>query len=232
MLEQSNFSFIWDNWIEPLIDDIQSQADPDFIMRTSLHRQSREELLAVSEKYFKQKRHELKCEYYGKNYKDNSSTERLMDFHKLSSILCRTLIEYKVFDFDIDCAAEIANSRETTDINWFVRNPLINYRLAFFTSVVFLYQSMIFLYSKSNKKLFDKLTQRKKLDLYSQPYKYSESNVNESFNGKVHESFENSVVLGLSKRDIKGHSFDLLLYATIMYQLEEYNKVLLLNGLI
>lgn len=80
---------------------------------------------------------------------------------------------------------------------------------------------MLFLYSSNNETLFEGLTKNKKLDLYSTNYKGSEN--------KVHASFENSVVLGLSKRDIKGHSFDLLLYATMMYQLEEYNKALLLN---
>lgn len=220
MQDQSNFSYIWDTWIEPLIETIMAQADGDFINTANLQRRSREELHDISEKFFLQKRHELKCEYYGSNYKQNG-TGGLMDFHKLSSVLCRTLIEYKVFKFDIDCGIKMAGTKKSTDIDWFVKNTLINYRLAFYASVVFLYQSMLFLYSDSDKGLFDKLTKKKKLDLYSTLNKIPEN--------KVHASFENSVVLGLSKRDISGHSFDLLLYATMMYQLEEYNKLLLLK---
>lgn len=220
MQDQSNFGYIWDTWIEPLIETIKSQADDDFKIKTNLQRRSRKELFGVSENFFLQKRHELKCEYYGNNYKENG-TEGLMDFHKLSSVLCRTLIEYKVYAFDVDCGTEIANTKNSADIEWFVKNSLINYRLAFYASVVFLYQSMLFLYSDSDKGLFDKLIEKKKLDLYSTHCDTSEN--------KVHASFENSVVLGLSKRDISGRSFDLLLYATMMYQLEEYNKLLLLK---
>lgn len=152
MLAQSNFSFIWDTWIEPLIADMQSQADCEFIEKTSLKRRRREELFDVSEKFFLQKRHELKCEYYGNNYKENT-TEGLMDFHKLSSILCRTLIEYKVFAFDINCGTEIANTKNSTDIDWFVRNVLINYRLAFL-QVLFFCTSLCFFYIQATMKHF------------------------------------------------------------------------------
>ena len=43
----------------------------------------------------------------------------------------------------------------------------------------------------------------------------------------LHESFENYMVLDLAKRDINNRSFDYFMYAANMFQLEEYNRILL-----
>ncbi len=210
----TNFQFIWQEWIMPLADDLLKEVDIDFCEKTDLKKRDMEELLAPAEKYFKKKRKELKIVFYGNGYENKIHR---MDFHKLSSILCRTLIQYKVFDFDITECEKIAESKDEKDIDWLVKNALINFRLAFYASVVFLYQSMLFEYDNDeNIEVFEKLKKKECLDLYE--------NHNKNFSNGVHESFENSVVLDLSKRDINNKSFDFLMYATIMYQLEEYNK--------
>lgn len=225
MPDISNFQFIWEKWITPLVYDIFQQVDSEFVKRTRFKVRDLDELEKKAEKYFLQRRRLLKSEYYGK---DDLSVVRLMDFHKLSSIICRTLIEYKVFEFDINACNQIANKKDKTDTDWLVKNALANYRLAFFSSVVFLYQSMIFLSDKDKDSederfINKKLKENKKLDLYSDCY---------TNNKRVHESFENCIVLNLAKRDINGRSSDLLMYATIMYQLEKYNRSLILNNLI
>lgn len=219
--ELSNFQYIWKEWITPLIDDIFEQIDVDFVKQTNLKKRDLKSLGKAAEKFFLKKRHLLKIEYYGNNYKADESVTRLMDFHKLSAVLCRTLVEYKVFEFDINACWYIAQSKEATNTDWLVKNALVNYRVAFFASVVFLYQSMLYLNYESNVRIFEGLKERKKLDLYS--------HVKDSTLNRVHESFENCMVLNIAKRNINGRSFDLLTYASLMYQLEEYNKVLILN---
>lgn len=226
MKKITNFQFIWKEWIMPLAEDLLKEVDTDFCQKTYLKKRDMEELFVPAEKYFKKKRKELKIVFYGNGYKDKVHR---MDFHKLSAVLCRTLIQYKVFDFDITECEKIAESKDEKDIDWLVKNALINFRLAFYASVVFLYQSMLFEYdddekgndndNNENKKVFKKLKEKECLDLYE--------NHNKNFSNGVHESFENSVVLDLSKRDINNKSFDFLMYATIMYQLEEYNKAIL-----
>lgn len=218
----SNFQYIWKEWIVPLIDDIYHQIDPTFVEKTGLKKRDLNSLGISAEKYFLKRRHILKCEFYGNNYKFDESVIRLMDFHKLSAVICRTLVEYKVFEFDISSCLEIAQDKEETDTDWLVKNALANYRVAFFASVVFLYQSMVFLSSKdkTDSKILAGLLKKEKLDLYS--------HIQSNAINKVHESFENCMVLNIAKRDINCRSFDMLTYATLMYQLEEYNKAIII----
>lgn len=97
----------------------------------------------------------------------------------------------------------------------------MNYRLAFYGSVVFMFHSMQFEYHERDSVLFELLEKKGKLNLYE---------TNLPNNGKVKESFENCIILDLAKRDNGNRSFDYFMYAIIMYQLEEHNKNLLLSG--
>ncbi len=45
-----------------------------------------------------------------------------------------------------------------------------------------------------------------------------------------HESFENYIIIDLAKRDVNNKSFELFMYAALMYQLEEYNRIILKDG--
>lgn len=216
----TNFQFVWENWIEPLADDIYNQISKDFIDRCNVEKRNMAELRKGAERYYKERRKALKINFYGKDYEEEWLKPHRMDFHKLSSILCRTLIEYKIFDFDVAECEKMAAEIDKTDTDWLVKNALVNFRMAFYTSIVFLYQSMLFKYSEKAPEITKALRDKKKLELYNQVQK-------DDVEGRIHESFENCMVLDLAKRDISNRSFDFLMYATIMYQLEEYNKVLL-----
>lgn len=216
-----NFDFIWDNWIIPLSKKLYEDMDADFreFCNVRLKEDDFQNICIKASKYYLNKRKELKSEYYGKDYTD----KHRMDFHKLSAIFCRTLIEYKLFDFDVNQCEKFIDQRKInrTNTDWLVKNALVNFRMAFYTSVVFLYQSMLFKYS-NDVVIYNRLKMHKCLDLY----KSAGINVD----GKVHESFENCIVLDLAKRDINNRSFDYFMYSTIMFQLEEYNYNLLQNG--
>lgn len=215
----SDFNYIWDNWVVGSLSKIESQMDTDFKRQANVRRRNTDEIKKVAAEYFLSKREKIKKEYYGETPSSNS---HLMDFHKLSAILCRTLIEYKVYDFDIaECKKYIEkNSVDSKNTDWLVHNALVNFRVAFYASIVFLYNSILFQLSSSKSQLYPLLLQQKKLNLYTHEDK-----------GNIHESFENSLVLNLAKRDVNNRSFDTFLYSTIMYQLEQHNMMLLKNEL-
>lgn len=150
-----------------------------------------------------------------------SNDDHRMDFHKIAALICRTMIEYKVFIFDVERCKQYADKNiDEYNTDWVVKNALVNFRLAFYSSIVFLYQSMLYTYSSKDEKIFGKLQQKKCLDLYNADKKQPSANT-------VQESFENCIVLDLAKRDIANRSFDDFMYAIIMYQLEEHNIHLL-----
>ena len=220
-IDISDFGFIWKEWISPLIVKISEQMDPEFKRMSNFSIRDLSWIEILASKYYVEKRETIKKEYYGDD-PSSASKKHMMDFHKLSAVLCRTLIEYKVYNFDTRiCGQYIEDKKiDSKNTDWLVHNALVNFRLAFYVSVVFLYQSMLFRLEEENTILYEALRDQKKLNLYTKEN-----------NGNVHESFENSLVLDLAKRDINDRSFDCFLYSTIMYQLEEYNKLLLRNSI-
>lgn len=221
MNDMSNFRYIWINWINPLIKDLYAQTDKKFVEYCKVEIRDLDNIYNNAEKYYQRKREEVKRTFYGEYHKGDSQLDHRMDFHKISAIICRTFIEYKVYNFDeVLCQQYVDKNIDSYDTDWVVRNALINYRLAFYSSVVFLFHAMQFEYYTEDKELFDLLEKESKLNLY-------ETHI--SNNTKVKESFENCIILDLAKRDINNHSFDYFMYAIIMYQLEEHNKNYLYN---
>ncbi|MBQ3546323.1 MAG: hypothetical protein IJA34_15270 [Lachnospiraceae bacterium] len=94
MEEISNFKFIWEEWIVPLVRYIYNQTDEKFREYCNFNIRKLEELCKNSERYYQYKREELKSAFYCNNYKKNSETEHYMDFHKLSAIIMYQLEEH------------------------------------------------------------------------------------------------------------------------------------------
>lgn len=230
MSELSNFQYIWKHWIVPLIDDLLSKMDQTFRQECNVKIRDLDKICEAAEKYYQVKRAQVKKEFYGEYHKGDSETDHRMDFHKIGAIICKTLMEYKVYDFDMDqCKKYVERKNDPYDTDWVVKNALINYRLAFYGSVVFLFHAMIFEYSRTNPELSKKLADREKLDLYKCGSNLEKEKAeNEK---SVKESFENSIVLDLAKGDVGNRSFDYFMYAIILYQLEEHNKNLLIEKL-
>lgn len=228
MEELSNFQYIWKQWIVPLIDDLYSQMDDEFKRYCHAGIRDLNKICIDAEKYYQKKRALVKKEFYGEYHKGDSETDHRMDFHKIGAIICKTLIEHKVYNFDTDCCKKyVEQKNDPCDTDWVVKNALINFRLAFYGSVAFLFQAMRFEYSKNYPALYEELSKKGKLDLYK-----VNSNAEETDTigmKSVKESFENCIVLDLAKRDIGNRSFDYFMYAIILYQLEEHNKNLLIQ---
>lgn len=211
--ELSNFDYIWNNWVKPLIYKIYHGMDEEYRSFVDAEICDLEKVGKAASDFFQSRRMKLKREYYGKEEEGNLHKHRL-DFCKLGAVLCRTFIECKVIKFDLAKCEEYQKNIERKNTDWLVKNALVNYRIAFYASIVFLYQSMLFRYQ--NAEYAEKLRANRKLDLYS---RYN--------NEEEHESFENHIVLNLAKRDLANKSFDYLDYSAILLGLEEYNKLLL-----
>ena len=210
----NNFDFIWDKWIAPTVNKVFAQMDDEFKTQCSARILNCAEIKTKAEDYFQKRRAQLKDDYYGRDGEKENDDHR-MDFHKLSAIICRTMVEYKTVTFDLTECERYSIAIDPHDTNWLVRNSLINYRIAFLSSVVFLYNAMLFKY-KDEARINQKLRNQRRLVLYD--------SVQDS---GLHESFENYMVLDLAKRDINNRSFDYFMYAANMFQLEEYNRILL-----
>lgn len=205
---------MWDSWIVPIIEEIYNQTNEDFRCACNVEKRNLNDIKYKAEKYYQAKRTELKESFYGNRFKSDFDAEYKMDSHKISAILCRTLMEYKVFTYDIaKCEKYIKEHKNNLNTEWMSRNALMNYRLAFYVSVMFLYRSMLYEYKESSYKLYRELKNNKTLYFYKADK-----------NNKITESFESSIILDLAKRDVSNRSFDCLMFSLIMYQLEEYNK--------
>lgn len=210
----SNFEFIWEKWIVPTVEKVFAQIDENFKTKCNARILHCSEIKPKAEKYFQERRAQLKDDYYGQDG-DKENEEHRMDFHKLSAIICRTMVEYKTVTFDLEKCEQYSLEIDPHDTNWLIRNSLINYRIAFLSSVVFLYNAMLFKY-QDEAQINQKLRDQRKLILYDSAQDIG-----------LHESFENYMVLDLAKRDINNRSFDYFMYAANMFQLEEYNRILL-----
>ena len=223
----TNFQFIFTYIVEPVIDEIESTVDVDFKKKFVFRRNDLELIRDRCENFYQEKREDLKKLFYGNKYTKEHAEDKkyCLDLHKIASIICYSLIKYKVFVFDSDKVNEHLNSLSgdtTLKTDWIIDNVLVNYKLAFNFSIAFIYYKMLFdATNNGDEELARKIQTQRGLSLYK------EHSNNEVI--KRHESFKNSVILDFFKRDVKGRSFDYFMYATVLFQIEEYNKIIFKN---
>lgn len=219
MTKQENqefFYFAWDSWIVPLSQELFNDMDKNFRLKVNAKIGDLDFIRIKAEEYFFSRYNTFKNDYYG--YMDDNQTP---DIHKICAILCRTLIEEKIIKYDITvCQKYIEEHIDKHNTDWLVKNALVNYRIAFYASITLLYEGMLFKY-KNDKTMHEKLKNNRKLNLYTKS-DGSPKSIN-------HESFENYIILDLAKRDVNNKSFEFFMYAALMYQLEEYNRMILEN---
>lgn len=208
-----SYDYIFHKIVIPLVEEIAEDVDSDFKDACDFETLNTENIFAKSHPFFKQKRENIKKNFYGdiflKKGEDLDDDKYRLDLHKIASIVCAALIRNKVFWYDEKKAKDYISKKEfSTD--WLIKNILINYRLAVHTSFSIIYNKMLFDHEETNKKLYNDIENQQGLYLYR--------------TNDEHESFENSIILDFAKRDIDSRSFDYLLYSALLYQLEEYNK--------
>ena len=213
-MTEPTFKEIFNLIIKPLIDEVEEDLDDDFKKATGFKCSNLERVYQNCEPIYQSKREELKKLFYGAAYKGKpiTSDPHYLDLHKIGSIVCYCLIKYKVFWFDENKAWKYINDKFADQVpnDWYVSNILINYKLAFHASIAIIYYKILFDANDNNDfELYKLVETRQGLNLYPQK--------------KDHESFENSIIIDMAKRNVNQRSFDCLLYAAVLFQLEEYN---------
>jgi hypothetical protein len=169
------------------------------------------------ELFYIEKREWLKDIYWG----DAKDGEDKLDLHKLSGVLCRSIIGNKPFAFNFDKAQEyITENKKQDDINWLVDNLYINYKVAFDAAMALTLFDLVKRLGDAKEEsypyasdLIKKIGRNAKLDYYDEPFQ------------QTHETFYNSLVMDLALNDLNGRDFDYLSFASICFQLQQYNVV-------
>lgn len=207
----NNFRSIFKSIVTPLIPQIESEMDEKFKLSTGFLIKDLNSVCKQCELFYERKKIELKKIFYGDRFSLSDESTLLFDIHKVASISCYSLIKHKIFAFDENNAVQFIKQRKIEDTTWIINNALVNYKLAFHMSASMIYYKLLYdANNQHNTELEKAIKSQKGLSLYR--------------TRTGHESFANSVILDLAKRDIHKRSFDYFLYSALLFQLEEYNK--------
>lgn len=221
-------SYIWEYSILPAINKACADLDNDFVKQTSLKTfrgVEKTEYRDNLSKIYKKKRKWIERSYYPV---DNDKRSKL-DLHKLAAVVVRSILYLKPISFDARKAVDYIDVNEKKyDIEWFIDNYFINYKIAFLAAIQILLFDMIYKAScelNNGKKCYNKEKAKKLYDYFSEKGFdfYSENSLPSN-----HEPFYNSVIINLVTNDLNNRDFDYWGFATICYQLQqaEFSKAM------
>lgn len=237
--KKSGFDKIWENAIVKAIDFCYEDMDQSFCERAKVVKRDYIEYKPQLRKLYHEKREWLKIKYLP--HKDHP----ILDFHKLSAIICRCIIGIKPIFYDGNMADYLFNVIQSQKISpskklaWQITNIYVNYRVAFLAAAGVAYDDLLswaqetinFLKEQRNglteieeEKLFifglfiEKMISGSALFLYQKSDK--------------HDDFESSMIVSLMKNDILMRDFDYLSFAANMFQWQEYTKLMLFMNII
>lgn len=174
-----------------------------------------------------------------------NNEDAVLDFHRLSAIMCRCIIGIKPFKFDLPIAERLFGEvQEREDysqkdkISWQVNNVYVNYKLALLVAEGMIYIDLLY-WTQCRINEFEKKCNsvdssqenndnfKRELFIYQQIIKilqlscyrlccYQES--------PSHDDFFISSVIALMKNDYLERNFDYLQFSISMFQWEEYTK--------
>lgn len=208
---ETQFEFIWTNFVTPIIKRSAAEMSKEFIeqcdLAYSFNNFSEYKHKIIT--FYKEKREWLKTVYMPHEKSPN------LDAHKLGGVLCRSLIANKPFYMNTESVERYVSEKFSNDksnhTEWFVDNVFVNYKVAFYASLGYVYTDLLGSYRQSNKKEhYKELNNNGTLFFYN--------------NSDSHESFENSTILALQKNDILNRDFDYLSYAILLFQLEKHTE--------
>lgn len=203
--DEHHFDFLWEMFVKPIILDAEKELDKEFKEQCDFSMVCLPYYKKQLEKIYKRKREWLKNIYLPYD------AEPLLDMHKIGAVLCRAIIGDKPFSFDIEKVKKyVSQNNMQDDIQWYVDNVCINYKIAFYISIGPVFAEMKKRMLEIGKdEIAKQLEDRGYLHFYPKNPK--------------HENFENSSIIALMKNDILKRDFDYLYYATMLFQLERYN---------
>lgn len=211
-----HFNRMWES-VNLAIDIAMAECDPVFFHRCNPVR--RNNLARIAENTYRSIRSRLRLECYGtKNSEDN------MDARKMASVMCCTLMEQMAICFDTESAVSLMEDREAAfkarekksdriEFNrWIVDNFFINYKIAYLTGLIIVYDTLMadLLKKPDTAKFGEKLAQRGKIGQYPKT--------------SGMDGFDVSMVLGLGRAGIRHEPINAFLLALQFYQIEMYTR--------
>ena len=204
-MKNITYNYIWDEIILKTIKNIEDSFDEE--TKRKYNFSVRNTFLLKNKVYsdYDSIKNRLKANYYDAT-KNGDACQSRIDNHKIAACICYSLIENKIFKFDID---------GDMPTEMFVSN----YRVAYMASLSFIYTVLISRYIRNGREDYaDKLLKQKKLILPETSIGHDEYNL-----GRIHT---------LALNDLYGNTFDVLTYSDMMFWIEYYNRQLLENALI
>lgn len=212
---EQSFTFFWDTIILPTILAAEEDAEEEFkdFCNLQFACSNINEYKSELQQFYRDKREWLKGVYLPHD------EHPILDIHKISAVLCRSMLAYKPFCFDFNAAEEYVlrkfSNNKDNHIDWFVSNIYMNYKVAFYASVGLIYAEILDSYSpngdKSDAEAFQYFMNLGGLVFYKK--------------SPTHDNYVNSCILALQKNDVLNRKFDYLSYAINMFQLEEFNRM-------
>lgn len=210
----SHFQYIWDAIIIPSIKSVQKDIDKNFGESTNLKLKDLNAYKTKLKNIYVEKREWLKKVYL--KHEENP----ILDMHKIASVICRSMIKIKPFEFDIDAAYELEKDKKD-EIKWCINNLFINYKCAYKVAIGITYYDLLYqllTYKEGENPIInnkDELDGVRKLV-------HEKADLIFYFGNEQHENYEDSTIIALATNDINVRKFDYLAYATIFYQLQQY----------
>ena len=242
--KKDEFDYIWERSVLNSIAKCQKELDKAFQEKVSLTTPCKSIYKKELSKIYHRKREWLK-----KTYLPNSD-QAMLDFHKLSAIMCRSIIGHKFFKFDVEKAkAFLVSTHQKVNTNAIsayqaltleIDNVYVNYKLAFLVAESIAYEDLIAwsdFYADEFKKIASE--KDKKSIVFSKVYedfsKYLISDLKKLHDYPLnykHDPLYESIVISLAKNDILQRDFDYLSFSAILYQWQEYTKRVVFNDII
>ena len=229
MNNKKSFDYFWEYDILPAIQKCEADVSDEFKSKTNFTKETLDVYKAKLSDIYNRKREWLKREYLV------NSSNPVLDFHKLSAVMCRSIIGVKLFSFNLRKAEELfasihsKNSMAREDkIRWQIDNVYVNYKLAFLVAQGIAFEDLRFWTTEKIKVAEKQESQelciyKRLLETLNRNGKLSEYDVSNN-----HDNFIDSNIISLMKSDCLKRDFDYLQFASQMFQWQEYTKQQLL----
>lgn len=234
----SAFDEIWDKIILPSIRKCLDELDIQFKSKARVSGCNLTKYKKSLEDIYKRKREWLKVEYLP------NEDDPILDFHKLSSIMCRSIIGVKHFTYDIKLAEEFfeqisndENISQSEKVKWQIDNVYVNYKLAFLVAEGIVYVDLLFWAQERINDLLCQYNQEDidsnkdnvsiKLKVYEEFIELLNTKQQRLYSYEVsdsHDNFTTSSIIALMKNDYLRRDFDYLQFAISMFQWQQYTK--------
>lgn len=218
--EEKAFEDVWDVIIKPNIDNSFNDMDPYFVEATGAKIKDYSHLHDSIEPDYKLIRHKTKILFY-----KDSNRDLKLDSRKLGAVICVAIIDNKPIAFDEEKAKDYALAKKAAlskgDYNiWACNNILVNFRIAYLSSISLVYYSCIYClnnripileidFSDSQKEdYYNKLIKLKRLCNYPKCQDF--------------DSFGINMIVSLARTCLSDNEIDIEMYALQLWQIEMY----------